>query len=236
MSEQNQTFFLSPWDLASYTGPIPSPLPVLWKVPESDFDSRVSIVRPSDLRTWIRNAAEYHDVPLEIMCTILQQENVPSSDWFHKLGQFGERSIQTLAHILNNYADGCVPDTVAFGSSGIMNMLKKTLDKTIVYNDSIYGKPIIPDSVRFRGNGLDADTRIAGYDWKADLYYGAAHLRQLIDQVKGIPKFHGELTEDDVFNIFTKYNGSTDYGNRAIKTLKNAINGQEHLYFYERND
>ncbi len=40
----------------------------------------------------------------------------------------------------------------------------------------------MPHSVRFRQGGWDQYNLISGVDWKADLYYAAAHLRQLIDR------------------------------------------------------
>lgn len=96
----------------------------------------------------------------------------------------------------------------------------------------------MPDDVRYRLLGWDQDTRIPGDDWKADLYYTAAHLRQLIDRVKGQKKYYGPLTMQDIEKVAAAYNGSgalaEKYGKDAIRTLRNAAAGKSPLYFYER--
>ena len=92
--------------------------------------------------------------------------------------------------------------------------------------------------MRFRAFGWDQDTRISGDDWKADLYYAAAHLRQLIDRVKGQEQFHGSLSLDEAELVFAAYNGSgplaRKYGKDARELLTSAMQRTKRLYFYQK--
>lgn len=82
----------------------------------------------------------------------------------------------------------------------------------------------------------NADTAIQGADWRADLYYGAAHIRQLIDRQVGKCS-NGKITIEQVEKVFVSYNGSgpvaDKYGKDAINLLNGAYNGTETLFFYE---
>ena len=92
--------------------------------------------------------------------------------------------------------------------------------------------------MRYRLLGWDQDTRIPGDDWKADLYYAAAHLRQLIDRVSGAVCHDGALTLEQLRSVIAAYNGSgplaDKYANDAMKTLHDAANGNATLYFYQQ--
>jgi hypothetical protein len=74
-----------------------------------------------------------------------------------------------------------------------------------------------------------------------DMYYLAAHVRQLIDaRVMGNGKScaKGEITLDQVWEVFADYNGpdrskSANYGNDAMAKLKGAYAGAATLFFYE---
>ncbi len=83
----------------------------------------------------------------------------------------------------------------------------------------------------------NVDKAVQGYDWRADLYYGSAHIRMLIDQLYG-KCFSGELTLDQVEKVFSRYNGSgpiaEKYGKDAIKLLIGASQGSQIMYFYQR--
>ena len=85
---------------------------------------------------------------------------------------------------------------------------------------------------------------ISGFNYYADLYYASAHLRQLIDietsQEEMKEKcFTGVLTEKDFYAVIrSAYNGfgdhAKDYSDSAKLRINNAIEGKEHLYFYEK--
>ncbi len=224
-------------EIPSYTGEFPSPLKMMWYVPKGDEVLKVKY-SAKEIRSWIKDAAEYHDVPQELLAVILQQENGPNATNFQKVGQFAERSITTFAAILDKALFDIVPDKISGGSSGFANMSRATLEDAAKYTEEVYGKNALPDNVRYRAMGWDQDTRIPGDDWKADLYYSAAHLRQLIDRVMGQKEFKGKLTISDVEKITAAYNGSgplaEKYGKDAVKVLTNAATGKGKLYFYQR--
>ena len=96
----------------------------------------------------------------------------------------------------------------------------------------------MPSDVQYRIFGYDQDTRIPGDDWKADLYYAAAHLRELIDRVTGAPCHKGNLTPEQLKSVIGAYNGSgplaEKYANDAMALLERAKSGAASLYFYER--
>ncbi|MCA9650276.1 MAG: hypothetical protein KC501_10230 [Myxococcales bacterium] len=223
--------------IASYTGAFPSPLPLMWYVPEGNEVLRVWFP-PEEIRGWIRNAAEYQDVPHCMLAVILQQENGPNATWFQKIGQFGERTLTTAAAIADDVLFGLVPDAVAGGSSGFANMSRATLRNAALYSATVHNRPPLPDDVRYRVLGYDQDTRVPGDDWKADLYYASAHLRELIDRQTGTTGYTGVLARDDVRGVFRRYNGSGSlaekYADDAIALLEGAIAGDRTLYFYQR--
>lgn len=223
-------------DIPSYTGDLPSPLQVMWYAPEGN--ELLKLHYPdSEIRSWVQDAAAYHDVPPEMLATIIQQENAPSSSKLQQFLQFGERSATTFSAIVDEITGGGVPDKISGGSSGIANMKRETLRNAADYVESTYGRPVLPDDVRHRAFGWNQDTRIPGDDLKADLYYASAVLRQLIDNEMG-PNYCGPINEKQAERIMASYNGSgplaQEYGKDAITTLRNAAEGKGHLYFYEK--
>lgn len=223
--------------IASYEGSFPSPLPVMWYVPENNEVLKLWYP-PAEIRGWIREAARYQDVPHCMLATILQQENGPNAAWWQKAGQFAERTLTTAAAIADDWFFGVVPDAISGGSSGFANMSRATLRNAALYSINTYNRQPLPDDVRFRVLGWDQDTRIAGDDWHADLYYASAHLRELIDRQTGVTGFSELLPMDDVRGVFRRYNGSGSlaetYADDAIALLKGAIAGTKTLYFYQR--
>lgn len=222
--------------IKSYTGNFPSPLQVMWFVPETNEISRAHIP-DSEIRKWVKDAAKYHGIPHILLAVILQQENGPNATKFQKIGQFAERTLTTLGAIIDEYLWDIVPDKIAGGSSGFGNMSRYALKRAAKYSEEKYGRSPMPNSVRYRCFGWDQDTRISGDDWKADLYYCAAHLRQLIDRCTGKMCHSGPLTLEQVQIIICAYNGSgplaDKYGRDAMQTLLNAASGKGFLYFYE---
>ena len=211
----------------------------MWYVPENNEIFKIWY-SPSEIRSWVKNAADYHGIPQELLAVILQQENGPNATWWQKGGQFLERSLTTASAILDEHLGDIVSDKLAGGSSGIANMSRKTLKDAVKYIEETYyyKKPVLPEDVRYRLLGWDQDTQISGDDLKADLYYSAAHLRQLIDRITGQPCYEGPLTFEQVEKIAAAYNGSGDlakkYGEDALQRLEDAITGKEPLYFYEK--
>ncbi len=221
----------------SYTGDFPSPLQVMWYVPGKDEPLRLS-VPDKEIRQWIRQAAEYHGIPHILLATILQQENAPSASGARKVLQFGERTLTTFAAIIDKAFWDLVPDRIAGGSSGFANMSRAALESAAAYSEKTYGRPPLPDSVKYRVLGWNQDTRISGDDWRADLYYCAAHLRQLIDRVVGKPCYDGELDLEQLRKVIALYNGSgplaEKYSKDAMRLLSGAATGKATLYFYEK--
>ena len=157
--------------------------------------------------------------------------------YVQKFLQFGERSLTTLCAILDKTLFDVVPDKLAGGSTGIANMSRNTLFDAVSYIKQVYGREPMPDHVKYRIAGWNQDTRISGDDLRADLYYAAAHLRQLIDRVMKKQKYYGTLSLDDFEKVCAGYNGSgplaVKYGKDARKRLERAVSGQEKLYFYQ---
>ena len=221
--------------IASHNGPFPSPLPFMWYVPENDELLKIRFTE-HEIRGWIRNAARYQDVPLCMLAVILQQENGPNATWYQKAGQLAERSLTTAAAVFDDMLWGIVPDAVAGSSSGFANMSRRTLRNAAEYSQRVHNRPPLPNDVRYRVLGWDQDTRIPGDDWHADLYYAAAHLRELIDLQTGRAGFSAVLPAADVKAVFRRYNGSgpaaEKYASDAMKLLDGAIQGSATLYFY----
>ena len=230
------TFIVGLGPIGAYKGDFPSPLPVMWYAPKLNEILKLRF-SPSEIRGWIKNAAAYHGIPHVLLALILQQENGPRATDFQKVGQFGERTVTTLFAIADDYLFDVVPDKISGGSSGFANMSRATLRHAAKYTENMYGKNPLPASVRFRAFGWDQDTRVPGDDWHADLYYCAAHLRQLIDRVTGKPCHDGALTLGQLEAVIAAYNGSgplaAKYARDAMKTLQDASAGTASLYFYE---
>lgn len=223
-------------EIDSYTGDFPSPLQAMWYTPENDEIFK-SFHSDKEIRSWVKDAADYHGVPQEMLSVILQQENGPNATDTQKVLQFGERSLTTLSAIADKYLWDVVPDEIAGGSSGLANMSRATLEDACKYTEEKYNKNPLPDDVRYRMLGWDQDTRIPGDDWKADVYYSAAHIRQLIDNATD-GQYDGRITIDQARQVASGYNGSgplaEKYGSDAIQTLKDAAAGKTQLYFYEK--
>jgi hypothetical protein len=120
----------------SYTGPFPSPLPVMWYVPANAKELFKIHFPASEIRGWVRDAAAYHDVPHALAAVILQQENGPNATAFQKVGQFIERSATTFFAIVDDAALGLVPDKLSGGSAGIANLSRNTLRDAANYVES----------------------------------------------------------------------------------------------------
>ena len=223
--------------IPSYTGGFPSPLPLMWYVPEDVEEAFTVYFPPSTIRGWIRQAADYHGVPYVLTAVILQQENAPEAPRWKQVGQFAERSLTTLAAIVDEALGDIVPDKISGGSSGIANISRATLRDAANYIERTYCRTVLPEDVRRRLLGWSQDTRIQGDDLKSDLYYMTAHLRQLIDRVMGQPCYNGPLTLEQVKKVAAAYNGSgplaVKYGEDALRRLQRAAAGQTPLYFYE---
>lgn len=224
-------------EIPSYTGGFPSPIAV-WYVPKDAGELTKVFLSPAELRGWVREAADYEGVPLEIAAVILQQENAPEAPTWRKLGQVGERNLTTFLAILDEALFDLVPDTFADGSSGLPNLRRPTLRDAARYIEETYCKPILPDEVKNRLLGWNQDTRIPGDDVKADLYYMTGHIRQLIDRITGKRCYDGPLTPDQIERVFAAYNGSGEkakkYGRDAMGRLRRAAAGTESLYFYQK--
>jgi hypothetical protein len=236
-------------DIASYTGDFPSPLQIMHYTPETNEIFKMHIP-DSEIRSWIKDAAEYHGIPHVMLAVILQQENGPNATLYQKAGQFSERTLTTLMAVTDELLFDIVPDKIpswspvkagrnlADGSSGFANMSRPTLRSAAEYTEKYYGKNPLPNDVRYRLLGWDQDTRIPGDDWKADLYYCAAHIRELIDRTTKKRCHNSSLTLDEVESIFTAYNGSGSaarkYGADAMDKLIKAQSGDTILYFYEK--
>ncbi len=223
--------------IASYTGNLPSPLQVMWYVPE-DSERGQTFWPDSQIRGWIRDAAQFHGIPHVMLALILQQENGPNATKTQKLGQFAERSLTTFSAIADRYLWDLVPDRIAGSSSGFANMSRATLENTARYTERTYCRGLLPHSVRYRQGGWDQYNLISGDDWKADLYYAAAHMRQLIDRVTGRTCHNGALSLEQLRSAIRAYNGSgpkaDKYADDAMNLLDRAQAGTATLYFYEK--
>lgn len=219
----------------AYTGPLPSPLQVMWHVPSGLSDA--FHVSDQNIRGWVDDAANYHGVPTELFAAVLQNENNPNASTLNQVLQFGERSLTTFSDILDRATGGLVPDFASAGSSGIANMSRNAVRSGANYVENTLGRAVIPDNVASRVLGWRQDTRISGDDLRSDLYYGAAHLRELIDRVTGVTNYGGPLSRQQVHDIAAAYNGSgpaaSRYGDAAVRHIERAVAGERPLYFYQ---
>lgn len=225
----------------SYSGSFPSPLPLMNYVPETG--ELLKVYYPaSEIRGWVQDATEYQQIPHVMLATILQQENGPNATTYQKLGQFAERELQTGYMSADAILGDRLPDTIGRlnpgnAASGFANIKPNTLRGAANYTETTFGRPVLPPDVQWRAFGFDADTRVPGADWKADLYYAAAHLRELIDRETGRPGAT-DLTVEEAWRVFRDYNGSgrkaEKYADDAVAKLLNAAQGTGQLYFFER--
>lgn len=154
-------------NIPDYTGDFPSPFQVM-NYQQDEGEEGKHFWPDPEIRSWIEDAANYHGVPHSMLAIVLQQENAPSASEGRQLLQFGERQVTTFSAILDEYLWDIVPDKVSKGSSGFANMSFNTLKEAAGYSEQYYGKNPLPDDVRYRLLNWDSDTRIPGYDWKAD--------------------------------------------------------------------
>lgn len=219
----------------SYTGDLPSPLQLMWYVPSGLSDA--FYVEDDEIRHWVDDAAKYHGVPTELLAAILQNENNPDASSVRQMLQFGERSLTTLADILDRGTFGLVPNFASAGSSGIANMSRNALQGAAAYVEGRLGRAVIPDNVANRAFGWRQDTRISGDDLRADLYYASAHLRELIDRTTHKTNYDGPLTRQQVHGVAAAYNGSgpaaSRYGEAAVRSIERAAAGERPLYFHQ---
>jgi hypothetical protein len=225
-------------EIPSHHGELPSPLPALYYVPQDMGELTKLYYEPHEIRQWVRESAEYHGVPYELSAAILQQENPPEATGLQQLGQFGERSITSAAAVIDEYVWDIAPDAIAEGSSGLANMNRATLRGAADYVENDLGYQAVPHDVQNRVFGLQQNSRISGDDWRNDLYYMNARLRQIIDDKTGIKGYDGPLTRAQVQEIAATYNGTgTDaekYGNDTVARLDQAAAGSVPLYFFSR--
>ena len=225
-------------NISDYTGDFPSPLQIM-NYHQDEGEKGKHFWPDPEIRTWVEDAANYHGVPHSMLAVVLQQENAPSVSKGRQLLQFGERQITTFAAVLDEFLLDIVPDKASRGSTGFANMSFYTLKEAAEYSERNCGKNPLPNNVRFRLLDWDSDTRIPGYDWKADLYYAAAHLRELIDRTTGDPCHSGPLTDEQAQAVFAAYNGSgpmaVKYGSDAMSKLDAARQDNGTLYFFQRS-
>lgn len=222
--------------ISSYSGELPSPLQIIWYTPKSNEILKLSF-SDSEIRKWVKEAAQYHGVPHILLAVILQQENGPKAGKLLQTLQFGERTLTTFLAIVDKYAFDIVPDRISGSSSGFVNMSRNTLQKAATYTENYYCKKPMPKDVQYRIFGYDQDTRIPGDDWRADLYYAAAHLRELIDRKTNTRCHNSTLTPEQLKSVIASYNGSgplaEKYASDAMSLLEQAKSGAATLYFYE---
>ncbi len=224
--------------IQSYTGEFPAPMRLMWYHPRHLGELVKPYYPASEIRGWVRDAAEYMDVPLVLAATILQQENSPRASYFKQFLQLGERTLTTWAAVLDEHAFDLVPDRIAGSSSGIENLARPWLRDAASYIERVYKKPVIPGDLRYHVLWFNLDSRIPGTDLRCDLYYMCAYLRQLIDRrINSSRPYEGPLTLDQVQKVCKAYNGSgpnaDKYAKDAIQRMLDAASGKEPLYFYE---
>ncbi len=225
-------------NIKPHTGGIPILPGIYLKMRDNFLDPSDYKLTANDIREWVSDASKYHDVPPELVAVILQQENNPEASTLRKIGQYIERQGTTVLAALDKITGDIIPDKLAGGSTGIGNVTRPTLQGTIDYTEKTYHKPIMPDSENNTAlSFIKHDTGISGLDMKADVYYVAAHLRQLIDrEVGGGRPYQGSLNREQIQRVLAAYNGSgTDalkYGQDAVERLDKANRGEKPLYFF----
>ena len=196
------------------------------------------VVSSKTVREWVKDAAEYHGIPHLLLAVILQQENGPSATELQKILQFSERIITNMANVWDEILLDFIPDKISRGSTGISNMSSATLKNTAIYTQKTYGRHPVPSGEQQRAFGDTTLPDLPGLDWKHDLYYAAAHIRQLIHQVTNQVCHSGILTKEQMIEVFSLYNGkgnaAAKYGNDAMLKITKALNQEDSLFFYEK--
>jgi|GEM_PF-1889401 len=238
--------------IPSYHGPLPSPFPIINYKAARGEPTGSRFLNQREIRKWVREAAKYHEVPYEMLAVVLQNENAPNVGLRKKFLQFGERTAQTYIHDFNKrFGDpigkldraiqgltnlDVIPNGVYRGSSGLVNISAGALNSAANHSESFRKRPVIPPELRIRQDGYDSDTRIPGADWRSDLYYGAAHLRELFDRYRRPWEPGKPLDLKMAKRVFAAYNGSgkdaDKYGRDSMRLLRDAASGKRHLYFY----
>ena len=249
--------------IPDYTGDLPSPLQVMNYMPH-DLGSAF-YVPDDEIRGWVQDASSHQNLPPELLPLIMQQENSPHASFGHQVLQHGERQLTTAMTNVDEWTDGGFGNMLnginewteeniggfparatgalarGVGSStGFVNMSRGALQSGDAYSEEVLGRDTIPPEVAERMGGLlNADTGVSGNDWRSDLYYTAAHLRELVDHEMGEEGFQGDLTIDNIRDIAASYNGTgpmaEKYGNDAANLLERAANGEDTLYFLQQN-
>jgi hypothetical protein len=195
-------------------------------------------VSSKTIRQWVKEAADYHGIPHLLLAVILQQENGPNATELQKFMQFSERIATSMSNVWDEILYDLVPDRLAGGSTGIPNMTRTTLRNTVDYTQTTYGRHPVPLFERHRVFGDGTLPDLPGFDWKIDLYYAAAHLRQLICMVTDQICHSDTLNAEQVEKVFALYNGKGDaamkYGKDAMSRIEKSRSGKQDLVFYEK--
>lgn len=239
---QEKAFIKDLKPLTDATGSLFTPLPIYPYEKTAEETQNNKWMGANDIRQWVKDATQYHGVPHTMLAGVLENENPIREEGVkgstHNALQFTERTLTTLANWADDSLGDIVPDRVAGSSTGIANMSRKTLKSAAQYSIDTYNKNPIPDPERYRVNHWDSDTRMAGRDTKADLYYAASHLRQLIDNEMGVKNFDGGLNWQQTESIISRYNGTGSgakaYGKRAVEMIHKAEKGRPVLNFYHK--
>jgi uncharacterized Zn-binding protein involved in type VI secretion len=219
--------------IGGYTGKLRAP-GMLFKMDESPrrIDAR-TLENSRRIRRWAREASAHHEIPYVMLAVLLEQENGQNVSAWRRFGQGYERFLQFSGAVIKD-ATG-IPVPGADGSTGIINMIRATYLKTKKHTQEKYARPLLPS------NKQSIDSGFVGVDVEADLYYGAAYIRYLIDEDGTSSCTKGEITLEQVQNAFTRYNGPPSenntapigYGQAAMNKLLGAYKGTKVLYFYE---
>ncbi|MFZ7286252.1 hypothetical protein ACLSZ3_10735, partial [Avibacterium gallinarum] len=201
-SGKEKIHFIDEDKIPSYSGNFKSPIGVMWFYPSTDIGITVD---DSLVRKWVKDASLYQGIPHILLALILQNENAENSPYWRKIGQFIERTLTTVANIIDEKIF-IIPNVISKGSSGLANMSDKALKLGVQHSIEKYARPPIPTSISKTILGINTDSQISGDDWRNDLYYAAAHIRYLIDKNYG-DCYSGEMTIDMLHTILRAYNG-----------------------------
>lgn len=209
------------------------------------------VTDPDHVRQMIRDAAEYHHVPPELLSGILGTEARPlgaikgslqeiKSSWekgFNRqteglridpelkrnLDEVPQDSLaKPFAKSLARYSD-----KLGNGSTGLANMKPTTLDKTGIYFAHHLGYPVLPAGVAARADKetpgwADGPVR-PGDNLEVDIYSLAGHVRQLVDQTTKVTDYRGPISKDQAMEIIGRYNGGENFAGRQAQVYAQGV-------------
>jgi hypothetical protein len=185
------------------------------------------------IRATVTRAADWTNVPREMIAAVLQNENNPQASRIRQSLQQIERNLTTIANFLK------IPK-IGEGSTGLGNVKQETINAAIANFEKFYKRSALPS---------DVHKSVPGRSVQTDIFYTAVVLRDSLNHVwsqgasalriaeaeryRYYPYFGGAVSVDEAILTMGRYNGfgnsAKSYGKGAMYNIQNNV-----LYFLEQ--